>query len=329
MPLSRQAERHQQVHKFHFILFFWIFTERNNSGGVNLDRRALTLISVILLVSIIGECLAAGIVVSPTRFEFKGAGVHGDKLTVSNPYRETTIITIRPKRILKDKKSLLLMDDGPARWIRVQNGSFALRPGERRDVKFQVNVPSNYNYRDAVGALVVTSTSRPGKLDSRGTSVTLKQVSEVIVPVVIGLPGEIRESLSIESFRAPSILIGLMPGSFSYTLKNRGNVYENFTSTIRLRGFLSDAVNSSGGVYPGDVYSDEVIWTPGILDMGIYKATINVAYGRYSSQKPVVAERTLIVIPVWLIVLLVLIVTVWFIRSRKPRIPRIRVKIER
>jgi len=221
------------------------------------------------------------------------------------------------------------MDDGVARWIRVQNGSFTLRPGERREVNFQVNVPVNYNYRDAVGALVVTSTSKTGTLNSRGTSVTLKQATEVIVPVVIGLPGDIRESLFIESFRGPSILLGLMPGSFSFTVKNRGNVYENFTSTLRVSGFLSDAVNSSGGVYPGDAYTDEVTWTPGILDMGIYTATINVAYGRYSSQKPVVAQRTLIVIPVWLIVLLVLIVTVWFLRSRKPRIPRIRVKIER
>lgn len=287
------------------------------------------MVSVILLISIVSECMAAGVVVSPTRFEFRGAGTHSGKITVSNPYHEVAFITVTPKRILKDKRNLLLMNDGVAGWIRVQNGSFTLKPGERREVNFQVNVPENYDYRDAVGALVVTSTSRAGTLAGKGTSVTLKQATEVIVPVVIGLPGQIRESLSIESFRGPSVLLGLMPGRFSYTLKNRGNVYENFTSTLRVSGFLSHTVNSDGGFYPGDSYTDEVTWTPGILDMGIYQATINVDYGRYSSQKTLVADRTLFVIPVWLIVLLVLIVTVWFLRSRKPRIPRIRVKIER
>lgn len=282
-----------------------------------------------LIMSLIGECLAVGVVVAPTRFEFRGAGEHTGKITVSNPYGEVLQVTVTPKRILKDKKNLLLLDDGVADWITINNGSFTLRPGERRDVNFKVTVPANYNYRDAVGALLVTATTPGRSIAHEGTSVMLRQASEVIVPVVIGLPGEIQEGLAVESFTGPVVLLGLMPGRFSYTLKNHGNVYENFTSTIRVSGFFYHTLNSTGGLYPGDSYSDEVTWTPGILDAGIYTATLNVDYGRYSRQKPLIEERTVIVIPVWLIILVALAVTVWFIRSRRPRLPRIRVRIER
>ncbi|WP_048175362.1 hypothetical protein [Methanothermobacter sp. CaT2] len=277
----------------------------------------------------IGECFAVGVAVAPTRFEFRGVGTHNGKITVSNPYGEVLEVTVTSKRILKDSRNLLLLDDGIADWITISNGSFTLRPGERRVVEFNVNVPSSYDYRDAVGALLVTATTPSRNIAHQGTSVTLRQANEVIVPVVVGLPGDIKERLAVESFTGPALLIGLMPGRFFYTIKNSGNVYENFTSKMRVTGFLDHTVSSGGGVYPGDSYSDELKWTPGILDAGIYRVALSVDYGRYSSQDPLLSERTVIVIPVWLIVIVALTVTAWFIRSRKPRIPRIRLKIER
>ncbi len=299
-----------------------------------MDRRVMVLITVLIVFSIIsesiGESIGAGVVVSPTRFEIKQAGTFNGVLTVSNPYSSTIQVKITPKRILKDRMNLLLLDDGVARWIVVENSSFTLRPGERRSVNFRVIVPSNYDYRDAVGALVVTSNPPEGKRRGEGTSVILIPVTEVIVPVVIGLPGEIRESMSIESFSGPGILLSFMPGRFKYSLRNRGNVYENFTSTLTLKGITGGgSVNASGGAYPSDIYRDEIKWTPGLLDMGVYSADLTVDYGRYSPQEPLKVSRTLIVIPAWIIVLLVLLMAIYILRGRGVRLPRIRLKIER
>lgn len=295
-----------------------------------MDRRIMVLITVLMVFLLISESIGAGVVVSPTRFEIKQAGTFNGVLTVSNPYTDTIQVKITPKRILKDRMNLLLLDDGIARWIVVENSSFTLRQSERRQVNFRVTVPSNYDYRDAVGALVVTSTPHERKKRGEGTSVILIPATEVIVPVVIGLPGELRESMSIESFRGPGILLSLMPGRFEYSLRNSGNVYENFTSTLSLKGITGgDSVNSSGGVYPSDIYRDEIKWTPGLLDMGVYSADLTVDYGRYSPQKPLKVTRTLIVIPAWIIVLLVLLFAIYILRGRGVRLPRIRLKIER
>ena len=154
-----------------------------------MDRRILALITVLIVFSIISESIGAGVVVSPTRFEIRQTGTFNGMITVSNPYSDTIQVKITPKRRVKDKMNLLVLYDGVARWIVVEDSSFTLRPGERRPVNFRVMVPPTYDYRDAVGALVVTSTPKEMKKRGEGTSVILIPATEVIVPLVIGLPG--------------------------------------------------------------------------------------------------------------------------------------------
>jgi len=45
------------------------------------------------------------------------------------------------KKILKDKLHLLLVDSGVADWIKVKEANFVLKPGESKDIHFEVNDP--------------------------------------------------------------------------------------------------------------------------------------------------------------------------------------------
>ncbi|RAO79233.1 hypothetical protein [Methanothermobacter tenebrarum] len=289
-------------------------------------RRAI--ITLILLVFFLSSVSAVNLLVSPTRFEIKNTTHFSGKVTVENFGNETIDVTVDKKRILKDKTHLLLVDGGASDWIKIKETKFTLRPKEHKDVHFEVNVPSNYNYRDSVGALVIRATPKSTpQAKGGGTQFVIMQGAEVIVPIVIGLPGPIKESLKLEKFKVPLIIITPLPGEFRYTLKNTGNTYQNFTGTITLKGWFTNAkINSKGGVYPGDEYTDVVTWRPGLWDLGIYHADAKIEYGIYNPQRPLETTSQVIVIPGWLIVLIILLIVWRFLKGKKMPI---KIKIER
>jgi len=140
-------------------------------------------------------------------FEIKDTTHFSGKVTIENFGGETLEVTV-DKKILKNKLHLLLVDGGVADWIKVKETNFVLKPGESKDVHFEMNVPSSYNYRDAVGALVINATPRiTSQVKSGGAQLVIKQSAEVVVPIVVGLPGPIMEFVKFESFKAPFIVI--------------------------------------------------------------------------------------------------------------------------
>lgn len=285
------------------------------------------LIILIILLFLMSSVSSVNLVVSPTRFEIKNTTHFQGKVTVGNFGNETIDVEVDKKRILKDKLHLLLVDGGAADWIKVKEAKFTLNPGERKDVHFEVVVPSDYNYRDAVGALVVRATPKTTPRAAGGTQVVLKQGTEIIVPVVIGLPGPIRESLKLENFKAPFIIISPLSGEFKYTLHNVGNCYQNFTGVVTLKGlFTTTRINSTGGVYPGDKYTDVIAWKPGFLDIGLYSANANIEYGKYNPHEPLKASSQVIVIPGWLLILIIIILVSRLLKGKKMPI---KIKIEK
>lgn len=285
-------------------------------------------VTLILLLFLLSSVSAVSLLASPPRFEIKNTSHFSGKVTVTNFGNETIEVTIDKKRILKDKIHLLLVDGGASDWIKVKETRFTLKPREYKDVHFEVNVPSNYNYRDAVGALVIRATPKTTpQSKGGGAQFVIMQGAEVIVPIVIGLPGPIKESLKLENFKAPLVIVTPLPGEFKYTLKNTGNTYQNFTGTITLNGWFNTAkINSTGGVYPGDNYTDIITWRPGLWDLGVYGADAKIEYGRYNPQKPLETTSQVIVIPGWLVILIILLIILKFLRRKK--IP-IKIKIER
>jgi hypothetical protein len=302
------------------------------------SKRRIKRFSIIFLVFILLTSLssvsATGILASPGSFHLKMTApqTYQGTLIVENIGSNTLNVTIDKKRLQMDNVHLLFSDVGIATWISINQTNFLLAPNEKKTVQFTVNVPSNLNYYDAMGALVVRgypvnqTTSQSNK---NLPTMQVQQVPEIVVPITVGLPGQIIESLQLKEHSAPSFLFNFMTGSFVYHVKNNGTVYANMTGNIAIKGwFTSHNVTFNGGVYPDDQYYMKTSWTPGIWDFGIYDAKTTIKYGRYSPTKTLTTDDTIFVFPVWLIILIVLGVTIWVVRKKDIKSP-IKIKIEK
>ncbi len=293
------------------------------------------IIIFLMVLSLIGSASATGILASPGGFQVKFTGgptTYTGHVTVENTGDNAVNIIIKTKRMQKDDVNLLFSDTGIATWITVNPSNFTLAPKQGKNVAFTVNVPSNINYYDAVGALIIDGfpvKSQNGSNNSNSPSINVQQVPELIVPVVVGLPGPIIESLQLLNHTAPTVLLSFMPGDFSYLVNNNGTVYANMTGNIQINGLLSKhTVPIQEGVYPGDNYTIATSWTPDFLDFGLYNAKTTINYGRYHQIQTLQTNDTVLVIPVWLIIIILLAVAVWIIRKKDIHSP-INIKIER
>jgi hypothetical protein len=179
-----------------------------------------------------------------------------------------------------------------------------------------------------MGALVVRGYSLKNG-SSASNSISVQQVPELVVPITIGLPGAIIESLELKDHYVPSFLLNFMNGTFVYHVKNNGTVYANMTGNIEMKGwFNSHNITATGGVFPDDQYYLKTSWSPGIWDMGLYDVKTTINYGRYSPNKSIITQDKMFVFPVWLIILIVLVVAIWYIRKKDIK-PPISIKIEK
>ena len=121
----------------------------------------------------------------------------------------------------KDDVSLLFSDTGIATWIHATPNNFTLAPNQKQVITFTITPPSSYNVNDAVGALLIqgypiqTNNSNP---NTSLPSVNIQQVPELIIPIVVGLPGPIIESLNLINESTPSTLLTYMPGNIQSTI---------------------------------------------------------------------------------------------------------------
>ena len=279
-------------------------------------------IIALILISLTTACWAtSGLSVSPADITVKinSTQLFQEEIAVANIGDSTLNVTITKKRMMKNNAYTLYTDDGIATWITVDPAEFTLAPNETKSVKVSINIPSNLNYSDAMGALIIKGNPVETQTkNSSGTNLILKQAPAILVPVVVGLPGQIIESLKLSNHKSSLLLLNFMPGTFNYNVTNNGTVSENATATTQINGWFSKhQVNSSATVYPGDNYYFKNTWTPDIYDLGMYTAETNITYGKYGTTKTIVQKDNFFVIPVWLIILMILALTVSIIRKRE------------
>lgn len=292
-------------------------------------RHLTALLMIIFVLGYVAPAVATGLWASPADFRYNlkpGDSVSGE-VTVRNIGKEEVSVNVTKKRLLMDSVNLVYSDRGIAQWITIEgNTTFRLKPGESRKIKFTVNAPGKINYLDAAGALVIRGV--PVQNAAAG-QIQIVQGVELVVPIYVGLPGPIIESLKLEDHKAPTVLLSFMPGRFTYKLKNTGTVQANMTGAIELTGITGkQRVPIDGVVYPEDNYTLVETWKPGWLEFGPYSARTEIKYGRFHQTKTLETTDTVIVIPAWLIILLVLGATVWVIRKKGIE-PPISIKIER
>lgn len=288
-------------------------------------------IVLILFINSLGLVYGAGLQASPAQFKYNtdNSKTIKDTVTVTNTGNEPIKIMIENKRILKDNTNLVYSDEGIATWIKLEVNNFTLKPGESKKVPFTITIPSKINYYDAVGGLIIKGSPSTPQNNSNTLNPTVEQKIELIIPIIIGLPGPIIESLQLKEHSAPLILISFWPGEFVYPLNNNGTVSANITGNIEINGWFNNHnVPLKGGIYPEDNSTLKAEWKPGFSDFGIYDAKTTINYGRYQQSQNIVTNDKIIVIPVWLIILIALIIALWLINKEKIKIP-FKIKIEK
>ena len=303
-------------------------------GGTMLKKIAVIVFILAFTTSSLGSSYAAGLLASPGGFQIsmKAPQTYQGSLTVENIGNESLKVTIVPKRIQQDNIRILFSDVGIAKWITVNPKNFTLAPSEKKSVKFTVNIPSNLNISDAVGALVITGYPPKNNLSGRNQNLAnlqIQQIPQIAVKVAVGFPGPIIESLVLENETVPALLTNFMNSSFVYQVKNNGTVYANMTGNVQLNGWFNQKnLTMDGVVYPDDHYYLMTNWEPGFLDFGLYQVNTTINYGRFEKDKTIQSTGTVFVFPVWLIILIVAILVIWTIRKKEIEVP-IKIKIEK
>lgn len=291
-------------------------------------------ILLIIIISLISAGWAAnGLAASPTSInvQTQSSNIFETEITVTNVGDTVLNVNVTKKRMMKDSTQTLYADDGIATWITADPVEFTLAPNEKKTVKITVNIPSDINYTDAMGALIIQGITIDSSQNesSSGTNLKLKQVPAILIPVIVGLPGQIIESISLSSQNIPWVLLSLMPGNLEYNVTNNGTVQAQMINNVTVKGlFENQNFTSNGTVYPGDDYTFKTQWTPGLFDMGFYDVESNINYGREQKTQNLITKNTIFVFPSWLIIVILLILVGWQIRKKDIHSP-IQIKIEK
>jgi Predicted membrane protein len=267
----------------------------------------------------------AGLLASPAKFNvnLNSSQTFSGSVNVQNTGNGTLQVTIDKKRELNNGKLTLLADDGIAQWISLDTTNITLKPGETKTISFTVKAPTTINYKDAFGVIVIKAIPLNNQNNSNNKiSVVVKQGVELLIPIIVGLPGPITESISMLGHDVPWLLLTYIPGDFNYHIKNNGTVMENVTVNSQINGwFNSYDVKTSGKVYPKNDYYLKNTWKPDIYDFGVYTVETNLTYGQYNGTKTLTQKDNVVVLPIWLIILILLALTVWILRKKGVKSP--------
>jgi len=275
---------------------------------------------------------SSGLSVSPGSINITMQKLQADQGTISvaNIGNSTLTVTMNTKRIMENSTTTLYADDGIATWITVNPAQFTLAPGASKTVNYTINIPANVNYYDAMGAIQIIGTPPNSTNNQTGAITTqVRQAVAVVVPITLGLPGQIIQSLSLTSDNVPGILLSLMSGNLQYNVKNNGTVKAQMTNNITVTGlFVNQTLQTNGTVFPGDSDTLNSKWTSGFFDMGFYNVESNISYGRDQQTQNLQTKSTIFIFPIWIIILIMLILAVWVIRKKDIKSP-IKIKIGR
>ncbi|MEL7668915.1 hypothetical protein [Methanobacterium sp.] len=285
---------------------------------------SILLVAVYVLVLVL-PVSGAGLLASPAKFNInlKSSQTFTGSVNVQNTGKGTLQVTVDKKREQNNGKITLFADDGIAQWISVDTTNITLNPGETKTINFKVTAPSTINYSDAFGVLVIKATPVSKQNSSNGgIAVVVKQGVELLIPLIVGLPGPITESIGLSGQDIPWLLLTYMPGNFNYHIKNNGTVMENVTADSQINGWFNNYnIKTSGKVYPGNDYYIQNTWTPDIYDFGVYTVETNLTYGQYNGTKTITQKDNMIVIPIWLIILILVILATWIMRKKGVKSP--------
>jgi hypothetical protein len=230
---------------------------------------ALTITLCLLSVS----SLFGGITVEPVRQEIKvspGNEAQGSYF-VYNVGKGPTHITVAPRDwfVLKENKGI-----NADSWLRITPQELDLEPGERKEVKYEVAVPTR-----AIGELVAMISFVPQAEEESMINVVFSVSLYVMIEGTEILKGEVSK-VDIRRWEKE----GSSDLRFGVLVKNKGNVHLRPKGKIVIeerKGKEIKEVELTYGwpVYPGKNRAYFADWKGASLKSGKYKATATVDYG--------------------------------------------------
>lgn len=200
-----------------------------------------------------------------------------------------------------------------ARWVTIDSEEFILGPGEQKFIEFTIDIPDDAEPGGHYGSILAKTTSVVGG-EFAGAAVA----GRVGALVLLSVSGEVRESLSVESFSVPNYS-EYGPINFELRFKNTGTVHlkprGHLTITNWLGTKVADLEVPQNNVLPGSIRKIDIPWSEKWLWAGKYTATLSANYGVSNSAiEPVVISFW--AFP-WKVGVVVLLVIFFFVLTRK------------
>lgn len=194
-------------------------------------------------------------------------------------------------------------------------GNFTLRAGEQKNVVVTITIPANAPGGGYYGAIRFAAAS-----NVNGPNQTVSLAGSVGSLVLVKVPGDIKEQLSIASFDAR---VNDRPSTFFLRNKNidavvrfqnEGNIQEQPFGKILLKNhsgkllaaYEVNGVSPPSNVLPDSIRKFSIPLKNKVGSFGQYKLEGNFGYG--TSGQLLSASTTFYVIPIWMIVLFIAIV---------------------
>lgn len=206
-------------------------------------------------------------------------------------------------------------------WITTSPKTSTVEPGERAEVRFTINVPKDAHGGSQMAAIIV----RLVKGNDGNSSTAVEMVQELAYLVYGNVDGDVTEKGSVVSNKVPGFVFDA-PLKVTAIMRNDGNIYTRATHLLEVRNFFNNSLEYSNSYYqdgeeiiPGSIVFpetnryNEVTWD-NIPTIGIFKVKSVVKIFNDES----IVEKTVIVCPLWLIVVIVLFIglAIFWIISR-------------
>jgi hypothetical protein len=205
---------------------------RPRTGG-GLRRIIVPLLMIEALGLALGATASAGrvppnpgvsMLVSPTRLTLAGGQLSKtQRIQVVNRGRHPLDVSTKIETLAQRHDGSSLPQIGPwsaTHWLTLTPDHFQLQPGHRQWVRVDIQIPAQPEPGDHDLALIFMIPPRPG-----GGNIHISQ--GIGVPVLITVPGQVTDDVSVTGLRAPGFSAG---GSvpLTATVREAGNVHHSF-----------------------------------------------------------------------------------------------------
>lgn len=197
-------------------------------------------------------------------------------------------------------------------WITLVDTSGSVEPDTESPVSYSIQIPDDAPAGLQAVAIIVTMTNTD-EMQASG----IQTVSRTAFPIYLNVDGETRREAEIISHKVPGFSFAPIIVTTS-TVNNKGNIYTNAEYRLEVRNFFNDQleytnVKTENGVekpareviFPDSERYVETSWDDAPM-IGVFKVKSIVKIFDEES----IIEKTVIICPLWLLILILVIVAV-------------------